>query len=144
MQVHFSGHTTAPSPEKVSISEIQSIMPDEDRGCFDYTWEASLQDEILTVSFLTRILISEELNNTEAAEVVAHERRHFEDFRRLVRELKEDIEEAIEAGKDPEIRSRLEWFDYDNCVARQQSHSLEGIVDNLPCIEPLSSSPKSY
>lgn len=141
MQVHFSGHITAPSPEKVSVSELQSIMSDEDRGCFDYTWEAGLQDDILTVSFLTRILISEELNNTEAAEVVAHERGHFEDFRRLARELKENIELALENGHDHEIRDRLDWFDYDNCEAKKKRHEAEGITDYLPCIKPLSSRP---
>lgn len=141
MHVHFSGHTTAPTPEKVSVSALQNIMPDEDRGCFNYEWEAGLQDNILTVSFTTRILISNELSNSEAAEVITHERKHFEDFRRLARELKEVIEEAIEAGKDPEIRDRLEWFDYDNCVARQQMHASEGVSDLLPCIQPFTPRP---
>ncbi len=138
MQVHFSGHTT-PSIRKVSESEINSIMPDENRGCFDYTWEANLQDDILTVSFTATILINQALNNNEASEVEAHERRHFEDFRRLARELKESIESALEDGHDPEIVNRLDWFDYDNCIARQRLHTEEGIIDYLPCIEPLSS-----
>ncbi len=141
MTLQFRGYNTAPTPEKVSVSELQRIMPDEDRGLFDYTWEAGLQDNTITVSFTTRIIISEELNNAEAAEVIAHERRHYEDFRRLARELKENIEDALEASKDPEIRARLEWFDYDNCVTRQHRHSEEGIIDMLPCIRPFSSRP---
>lgn len=141
MDLHFSGYNTAPTPEKVSVSELQSVMSGEDRGLFDYTWEAGLQDDTLTVSFTTRILISEGLNNAEAAEVIAHERRHYGDFRRLARELKEGIESALENGRDPEITARLEWFDYDNCVTRQQRHNEEGITDILPCIRPFSSRP---
>lgn len=142
MRVHFSGHTTAPTPEKVSVREIENMMPGEQRGFFDYEWEAGMHDNVITITFATRILINEELSNSETAEVLAHERKHFEDFRRLARELKEDIEEAIESGKDPEIRTRLEWFDYDNCVARQQMHASVGVADLLPCIQPFSSRPK--
>jgi hypothetical protein len=140
MHIHFIGHTAAPV-QKVSESELRGIMPDEDRGCFEYTWDANLEDDILTVAFTATIYINQALSNNEASGVEAHERRHFEDFRRLARELKESIESAIEKGNDPEIQTRLEWFDFDNCVARQRRHSEEGITDNLHCIQPFSSKP---
>ncbi len=141
MQVHFSGHITAPSPQKVSESDLMALMPNERRGCFVYSVRVEFPENNLAVMFTPSIFINKSLSNNEASEVETHERRHFEDFRRLARELKADIEDAIEAGKDPEIRTRLEWFDYDNCIARQSRHNEEGITDILPCIQPFSSRP---
>ncbi|MDI6804344.1 MAG: hypothetical protein QME58_10945 [Bacteroidota bacterium] len=141
MQVHFSGHITAPLPQKVSESELMARMPNEERGCFVYSVRVEFPDYDLEVTFKTEILINETLSNNEARRVEAHEKRHFEDFRRLVRELKENIESALENGHDHEIAKRLDWFDYDNCIARQRLHDEEGIIDYLPCIEPLSSRP---
>jgi hypothetical protein len=141
MQLRFSGHITAPSPQKVSVGELTARMPNEDRGCFVYSIRVEFPDDNLEVTFNTEIFINESLSDNEARQVEAHERRHFEDFHRLARELKESIETALENGQDHEIVNRLDWFDYDNCVARQRRHGEEGITDYLPCIQPFSSRP---
>ncbi|MDP2208158.1 MAG: hypothetical protein Q8K98_05200 [Bacteroidota bacterium] len=140
MHVHFNGHTTA-TVQKVSESELNAIMPDEDRGCFDYTWDANLQDDILTVAFTTAIFINQALTGAEASEVEAHERQHFEDFHRLARDLKESIETALENGQDHEIVNRLDWFDYDNWKAKKQRHAEAGVVDHSHCPEPITPRP---
>lgn len=136
MQVHFSGHITAPSPERVSESRLTALMPNERRGIFDYTWEAGLQDDILTVNFTTAIFINEALSIDEESQVVTHEQQHFEDFSGLARNMKESIELALENGHGHEITTRLKWFDYDNCKAKKRRHDEAGVVDDSKCDKP--------
>jgi hypothetical protein len=141
MHALFSGHNNVNVVEATE-SEIHALMPDESRGCFDYTWEYSIEGDDLTVNFTPNILINKALNRDEHRDAESHERRHFEDFRRLANELKENLKQFLEAGRDHQIDLWMEWFDYDNCIAKQRRHVSEGITDYYTCIMPFNPGPR--
>jgi hypothetical protein len=141
MHALFSGHNNVNVVEATE-SEIRSLMPDENRGCFDYTWEYSIDDDDLTVTFTPDILINKALDRDEHRDVESHERRHFEDFRSLADELKEKLNLSLLEGREHEIGLWMEWFDYDNCIAKQRRHVSEGVTDYSSCIMPLNSRPR--
>jgi hypothetical protein len=94
------------------------------------------------VTFTPDILINKALGRDEHRDVESHERRHFEDFRSLADELKEKLNQSLLEGPEHENGQWMEWFDYDNCVAKQRRHVSEGITDYSTCIMPLNSRPR--
>ena len=71
------------------------------------------------MNFTPNILINKALGRDEHRDVETHERIHFEDFRRLINELKENLNLSFREGHEHEINLWREWLDYDNCIAEK-------------------------
>jgi hypothetical protein len=94
------------------------------------------------LTFTPKMLINKALAGEERRDVETHERRHFEDFRRLANELKENLNLSLQASREHQIELWMEWFDDDNCIAKQRRHISEGITDYSACIMPFNPRPR--
>jgi len=130
-----NGLTRAPAETTVSPSEIGSQCRGERNGCFKYDYEWDQTETTLTLTFNTRILISQNLSATELQEVREHESHHFQDFLRLAGQLQNAINRALGANRDPDMDNRLAWFDYDTCEAGAAFHRSIGRIPAI-CIQP--------
>ena len=135
MRLIVNGLTGAPAETTVPPANIGSQCRGERNGCFkyDYSWEQT--DATLTLTFNTRILISQNLSAAELQEVREHESHHYQDFFRLARQLQNAISRALGANRDPDMDNRLVWFDYDVCEAGAAFHRSAGRIPAI-CIPP--------
>jgi hypothetical protein len=144
MKLKFSGHERFPTPTKVSAEELKKKCS-EKNGCFEWKdSEWKIEDDVLIVRFGTNVFILDKLTENERKDVLAHEKRHWENFQRHVLELKAALEKIIKAGRDPEpeMDARWEWMKYDICRADAAFHRE---VERFPipvCLEPSSTRPK--
>ena len=75
------------------------------------------------------------LNGKELQDVRTHEKRHQRDFLGLARQLKASLEQALAKGRDPDMDSRISWFDYDVCVKNAAFHREVGASVEI-CFPP--------
>jgi hypothetical protein len=126
---------------RVPPSEIARNCRGEQNGCFKYDYSWTSENNVVRVTFTTRILISNSIPPTQLQNVRTHEQQHEQDFRRLAHQLKQSLEQALHRGSDPDIQNRLTWFDYDVCVAAANFHRRIGRIPAI-CLEPTIRRPR--
>jgi hypothetical protein len=120
MRLVFRGHRTV-QVRRASEDEIRRTAGDR-RGAFAHNGEWESRGEVLTVTFRPVILINQTLDQHTSRLVEAHERKHFQDFQSLAHEMATALQRAIQEGRDPQMETRWEWFEYDYCRASENYH----------------------
>ena len=138
MAFKCTGFEHAPSPQQLPPAVVKKECSGEETSCF--LWDYEVKDDKL--KFTTRILVRNDLRKTELADVLAHERHHWRDFQNRAIKLKDAVEKALKAGRDPALDDRLEWMLYDYC---KDSAAFHRSIERYPipiCFEPKSTRPE--
>jgi hypothetical protein len=134
MKLVFKGHESA-REKLVSAAECKSQCDGNTRGCFKQSSEYKTENNVLTIQFTCVTWLNSMLDGKDLHDVRVHEKRHQQDFLELARKLKTSLEKAVDKGRDPDIESRMSWFDYDVCVKNAAFHRQVGAMVEI-CFPP--------
>jgi len=138
MAFKCTGFEKPPTPSQLHPDVVKKECDGERTSCF--LWEYDLNGDNLT--FKTRMLVRNDLTKKELPDVLEHERQHWRDFNRRAVALKDAVEQAIKAGRDPALVERLDWMKYDYCTDSAAFHRK---IERFPiavCFKPSSDRPK--
>lgn len=139
MRLEFSGHR-AVRVQLGTEDQVRQIAGDP-RGGFRHNGEWNEQDDVLTVTFSPIIRINQTLDANLRRRIEQHERRHFNDFKRLAEQLRVRLRQLLKDGRDADMEARWSWFEYDICATSASFHrSLPDWSVEL-CFQPRSTRP---
>ena len=141
MRLVFQGHNGSRTIE-VRASDLGRRCRGRhgDSGCFVHNGTWTENNGVLTVRFRPTIYINSALTDREKSDVLQHERRHYQDFRRRATQLQRALAAAIRRRQDPQMSARWSWFLYDLCTDSAAFHRSIGAPVEI-CSQPGDSRP---
>jgi hypothetical protein len=123
----------------VTAEEVKRVSGFSTKGFFRVEFDFNGKDELKVKQ---TIWINKDVDNKTKQEIKAHEEGHFKDAKVLLAKLKQDIDKAIKAGRDPELSGRLDWFNFDYCNKSNARHRENDGYGTDMCFKPESPRPK--
>jgi hypothetical protein len=142
----FRGHTRV-RVVRVAASRLTRACRNthQDTGCFEYegAWRDLRGGRVINVRFRPTIYLNRSLSGNAAADALAHEQRHFDDFKRIATALKVALTAAATAGtlNATTMHSYWNWFLYDVCSASAAFHRTTGGMVEI-CSRPSGTRPQ--
>jgi len=129
--------------EDVNLETIRNLcIAHGDTGCFKDNSRWREQNNDLSVTFDPVIYLNDQLNDADRQEALAHEQQHFRDFRRLARQLRNELRARVRRDRYSYnyMINRWAWFLYDICMATRAYHNSIGAMI-VTCSRPSRSRP---
>jgi len=143
MRLKFTGHNTKPQIKYVNPETLRKRCgKPQNTACFNENSQWTEKNNVLKITFNPVIYLNNKLKGSAKKEALAHEKRHFRDFRGLARKLRSELADRIQKRRysSDYMEKRWAWFHYDLCLASRAYHKRIGAMVDI-CIRPSSSRP---